>query len=53
MHLFHGERCHAVASLARMHDKRNTSVHLEVLPELHDVGHVNLIEGGQHSICVL
>lgn len=27
--------------------------YLEIFPELHDVGHVNLIEGGQHGIGVL
>lgn len=27
--------------------------HLEVLPELHEVGHVNLVEGGQHGVGVL
>lgn len=32
---------------------RHGVAHLEVLPELHEVSHVNLIEGGQHGVGVL
>lgn len=29
------------------------TAYLEVFSELHDVGHVNFVEGSQHGICVL
>ena len=35
------------------HACKRASAHLEVLPELHDVCHVNFVEGGQHGVGVL
>ena len=47
--------CGNIESVADMPDYLAWSkvAYLEVLPELHDIGHVNLIERCQHGVCVL